>query len=1170
MALDRKFSNVGGVQRHIDSAYDNIKKVADNLDALLALADSFDNLNGEYQGQLAADPTTRTDLSPLQPGDHYFNTSSNLLYFYIDGSWVYQSVFYNQADLDTALANGPHFTWIAYADDNIGTGISEQPGSKEWIGFATGQTTDVVDIGDPGIFDWSKIKGLDGSDGADGVDGSDGAAGAAGAAGADGADGSDGSAGLKGDKGDTGDTGPQGLQGIQGPAGANGTNGIDGIDGNDGATGPQGPQGIQGPAGPTGATGATGATGPAGAAGAAGSPGLKGDTGAKGDTGDTGPAGADGATGAQGPTGATGADGVAGPTGPQGPQGIKGDIGATGATGPQGPAGPAGSDGSDGADGVVDIDPPDTPTGVTSYILSESVRFTWTVPSYSGHDYTKVYKTTWDGVTPPAFNVSHLFASVQGDFLDLGLTRDSDYYYWFRHVNLDGTESTETGGYAVHTADGLEGTDDWITINNLDAALEARLNLIDTTLIDGYAGIEGALQNLTTEHDTLQLAFNDVESDLGDGVSGLIKDFNDLNAAYTITAATVGDNMAGLVFDVDAMESHYFVKFNNNGHISGFGLSSTPATQDDPDHADVLSQFAVLADEFIIAHPDATESIPFYVESGSTYITEAFVKELTAAKIIAGTIAANQIYIGSDLFELDGNVNSESKGALIIQNAAKTVELIRLGYAADGASIGLFLKDHAGTDIFTAGTTLAGDLLNSGTVWADVSGTTDAPDDNATRDVYTGDWATSTSYIIGDLVLHEGTIYRCILGHTSSGANEPVNATYWAIHIAGALSKDLRFKASTSGVPATPTAVNDPSGEGWSDDVPGTGGTVFQSYATKDGNGDLVGTWSTPTLFMGRHRGTWASSTTYFYGDMVLHNGSTFICVDTTAAGISGASKDPEDTPTANVYWDVLAAKGDQGDEPTSFDETLTVTATDPINLRTLADNHTTPYDGVGDATWHVTVDADITADSSTGYAIDTGDWPSGITLDLDLTIATGHKIRGRGGNGGNGGSNGNSGQNGDDGGDAIYCREDIDITIESSAEVSGGSGGGGGGAAYHDDDEIDPPATDGGGGGGGGGWPLGNGGAGGTEPEGNGTNGGNATASAPGNGGGGHADGRGGGQGGNDNSGYIPESGDAGTSSTGDYGQSGGSAGSAGYAIRHNGNTVNVTNNGSIGGTNG
>lgn len=55
--------------------------------------------------------------------------------------------------------NRVFYTWIAYADDNKGTGISLEPENKSYIGVVTNQLVKTVDISDPSIFAWSLIKG---------------------------------------------------------------------------------------------------------------------------------------------------------------------------------------------------------------------------------------------------------------------------------------------------------------------------------------------------------------------------------------------------------------------------------------------------------------------------------------------------------------------------------------------------------------------------------------------------------------------------------------------------------------------------------------------------------------------------------------------------------------------------------------------------------------------------------------------------------------------------------------------------------------------------------------------------------------------------------------------------------------------------------------------------
>ena len=46
------------------------------------------------------------------------------------------------------------YTWVAYADDNTGSGISLNPAGKTFIGLAVNKTTPIVDITDPSVFSW--------------------------------------------------------------------------------------------------------------------------------------------------------------------------------------------------------------------------------------------------------------------------------------------------------------------------------------------------------------------------------------------------------------------------------------------------------------------------------------------------------------------------------------------------------------------------------------------------------------------------------------------------------------------------------------------------------------------------------------------------------------------------------------------------------------------------------------------------------------------------------------------------------------------------------------------------------------------------------------------------------------------------------------------------------
>lgn len=103
------------------------------------------------------------------------------------------------------LAAGREFyTWIAYADDANGGGISLDPDGKKYMGISTGNLSPTVDISDPSVFKWSLIQGEQGPQGEQGE---------------------------TGPQGPQGEQGPPGLDGLQGPQGEQGIPGKDGVDG---------------------------------------------------------------------------------------------------------------------------------------------------------------------------------------------------------------------------------------------------------------------------------------------------------------------------------------------------------------------------------------------------------------------------------------------------------------------------------------------------------------------------------------------------------------------------------------------------------------------------------------------------------------------------------------------------------------------------------------------------------------------------------------------------------------------------------------------------------------------------------------------------------------------------------------------------------------------------
>lgn len=82
--------------------------------------------------------------------------------YLIQDSGIYQSI----VDLANELKALPRpkslYTWIAYADDNHGNGISSSADGKAYLGISNGQASETVDLSKPELFTWSKVKGEDG------------------------------------------------------------------------------------------------------------------------------------------------------------------------------------------------------------------------------------------------------------------------------------------------------------------------------------------------------------------------------------------------------------------------------------------------------------------------------------------------------------------------------------------------------------------------------------------------------------------------------------------------------------------------------------------------------------------------------------------------------------------------------------------------------------------------------------------------------------------------------------------------------------------------------------------------------------------------------------------------------------------------------------------------
>lgn len=82
--------------------------------------------------------------------------------YLIQDSGIYQSIVDLANELKALPRPKPLYTWIAYADDNHGNGISSSADGKAYLGISNGQASETVDLSKPELFQWSKVKGEDG------------------------------------------------------------------------------------------------------------------------------------------------------------------------------------------------------------------------------------------------------------------------------------------------------------------------------------------------------------------------------------------------------------------------------------------------------------------------------------------------------------------------------------------------------------------------------------------------------------------------------------------------------------------------------------------------------------------------------------------------------------------------------------------------------------------------------------------------------------------------------------------------------------------------------------------------------------------------------------------------------------------------------------------------
>jgi hypothetical protein len=157
---------------------------------------------------------------------------------------------------------------------------------------------------------------------------------------------------------------------------------------------------------------------------------------------------------------------------------------------------------------------------------------------------------------------------------------------------------------------------------------------------------------------------------------------------------------------IDGVTAQVFLKIDNNGYSSGWGLSSTP-------HNGVpTSEFAILADSFKIGFPGYGAVRMFYVDALGAYMDTAIIRQLEVTKITSGSMNAEWRISGQN-------------GRIVMDNGS-VMKVIGTGFGANrdliewfGPSMAIDQCTRQNATIYTGtdGSAYYGGALRAGTLY---------------------------------------------------------------------------------------------------------------------------------------------------------------------------------------------------------------------------------------------------------------------------------------------------------------------------------------------------------------------------------------------------------------------------------------------------------------------
>jgi hypothetical protein len=311
---------------------------------------------------------------------------------------------------------------------------------------------------------------------------------------------------------------------------------------------------------------------------------------------------------------------------------------------------------------------PATPPAIIGLSVAgaySEIILSWNASYYGNHSQVEIWShpsDTLGDATLAGITTGFTYSDPVGG----GVTR----YYWVRNVSTAGvygpfnSGSGTAGTTTTDVAHQLEVLGNAITSSQLASSLATPIALIPSIQTTANAAATSA--QLSTEATT--------RANADTALSSTVSTLSSTVGGHTTSIQTNATSVNGL-------SGQYSVKIDSNGHVAGFGLSSTTTT------AGPTSAFIVRADKFAVINPASTAdglgtttptaaNIPFFISGGTTYIkaaaildasiTNAKIGALAADKITTGTLSANRIAASSlnvsklDLVGTGSTINLQS------------------------------------------------------------------------------------------------------------------------------------------------------------------------------------------------------------------------------------------------------------------------------------------------------------------------------------------------------------------------------------------------------------------------------------------------------------------------------------------------------------------------------